>query len=102
MTTAPTSPASPASPTSPTSATSADEARRALLGHAQVLGEIATELGLPLLARTIDRDTRRRLDEHRVRALLDGVEEVWIANLNSPTQTILAGTIGADRLTHTM
>jgi len=48
------------------------EARAVLLGHAQTLAGIATELGLPELARTIEADTRRRLDDHRVRAVVLG------------------------------
>lgn len=46
--------------------------RDALLAHAKTLGEIATELGLCSLADTIAADTRRRLDDQRVRAVVLG------------------------------
>ena len=37
-------------------------------------------------------------DEHRVRGVIDGLDDVWVANLNSPRQTILAGTTDGSSL----
>lgn len=65
--------------------------RSVLLGHAQTLGAIATELGLPELARTIEVDTRRRLDEHRVRAVVLG-------EIKQGKSTLINAILGADAL----
>ena len=66
-------------------------ARSVLLGHARTLGAIATELGLPDLARTIEADTRRRLDEHRVRAVVLG-------EIKQGKSTLINAILGADAL----
>lgn len=50
----------------------AADARSTLLEHAKTLCEVAEELGLPDLSRTIEADTRRRLDDQRVRAVVLG------------------------------
>ncbi|MEM9453031.1 MAG: dynamin family protein [Myxococcota bacterium] len=76
---------------SPADAHASDEARRTLLEQAQALGSIATELGLPLLARTIDADTRRRLDEHRVRAVVLG-------EIKQGKSTLINAILGHDAL----
>jgi len=60
-----------ASPTS-TAPQPTSDARSVLLEHAQTLESIAKELGLTDLGRTIGADTRRRLDDHRVRAVVLG------------------------------
>lgn len=80
--------------TSTTAAAAAAEptdARVALLGHAQTLASIATELGLPDLARTIELDTRRRLDEHRVRAVVLG-------EIKQGKSTLINAILGTDAL----
>jgi small GTP-binding protein len=58
--------------TATTTAATPSDPRSVLLGHAQALAAIATELGLPDLAHSIEADTRRRLDDHRVRAVVLG------------------------------
>lgn len=80
-----------ASSSSPADAAASDDARRTLLDHARTLGAIATELGLPLLARTIDADTRRRLDEHRVRAVVLG-------EIKQGKSTLINAILGRDAL----
>lgn len=82
--------------TTPSSAPSAapddpSDPRAVLLGHARGLAAIATELGLPELARTIEADTRRRLDEHRVRAVVLG-------EIKQGKSTLINAIVGADAL----
>jgi signal recognition particle receptor subunit beta len=48
------------------------ELRETLVGKANRLSEIATELGLPSLSEEIVHDTERRLDESKIRALVIG------------------------------
>jgi GTPase SAR1 family protein len=67
------------------------DARVKLLGHAQTLAAIATELGLPDLARTIEADTRRRLDDHRVRAVVLG-------EIKQGKSTLINAILGEDAL----
>jgi small GTP-binding protein len=67
------------------------EARAVLLGHAQSLAAIATELGLPERARTIEADTRRRLDDHRVRAAVLG-------EIKQGKSTLINAILGQDAL----
>jgi len=55
-----------------TGAPETDELRRTLLEHAKTLSAIADELGMPELGRTIDSDTRRRLEDQRVRTVVLG------------------------------
>jgi small GTP-binding protein len=76
--------------TAATAATAADP-RSVLLGHAQTLAAIATELGLPDLARTIQADTRRRLDDHRVRAVVLG-------EIKQGKSTLINAILGDDAL----
>lgn len=79
--------------TTSTTAPSAEPSagRTALLGHAHTLAAIATELGLPELAHTIEVDTRRRLDEHRVRAVVLG-------EIKQGKSTLINAILGADAL----
>ena len=81
MTTTSTSTATPQAPAT----------RSVLLGHAQTLAAIATELGLPDLAHTIDADTRRRLDDHRVRAVVLG-------EIKQGKSTLINAILGEDAL----
>lgn len=74
-----------------TSEGSPPAARSVLLGHAQTLAAIATELGLPDLARTIAADTRRRLDDHRVRAVVLG-------EIKQGKSTLINAILGEDAL----
>lgn len=74
-----------------TSTTAPAEARDRLLGHAQTLAAIAVELGLPDLAHTIEADTRRRLDDHRVRAVVLG-------EIKQGKSTLINAILGADAL----
>ena len=67
------------------------DARAKLLGHAHTLAAIATELGLPELARTIEADTRRRLDDHRVRAVVLG-------EIKQGKSTLINAILGEDAL----
>ena len=67
------------------------DARSQLLGHAEALAAIATELGLPDLARTIESDTRRRLDDHRVRAVVLG-------EIKQGKSTLINAIVGDDAL----
>lgn len=72
-------------------APSSDDSRRALLQHAKTLCEVAEELGLPDLARTIEADTRRRLDDHRVRAVVLG-------EIKQGKSTLINAILGDDAL----
>lgn len=65
--------------------------RSVLLGHAQILSGIAIELGLPDLARGIEADTRRRLDDHRVRAVVLG-------EIKQGKSTLINAILGTDAL----
>lgn len=67
------------------------DARGVLLGHAKTLSSVATELGLPDLARTIEADTRRRLDDHRVRAVVLG-------EIKQGKSTLINAILGDDAL----
>ncbi|MCH9683800.1 MAG: dynamin family protein [Deltaproteobacteria bacterium] len=69
----------------------ADDSREALLEHASTLGDIARELGLPDLAQTIGEDTRRRLDDHRVRAVVLG-------EIKQGKSTLINAILGDDAL----
>ncbi len=66
-------------------------ARDRLLEHAQTLCAVAVELGLPDLAQTIEADTRRRLDEHRVRAVVLG-------EIKQGKSTLINAILGDDAL----
>ncbi|MCA9649672.1 MAG: dynamin family protein [Myxococcales bacterium] len=67
------------------------DARDALLRHAKTLCEVAQELGLPDLARTIEADTRRRLDDQRVRAVVLG-------EIKQGKSTLINAILGDDAL----
>ncbi|MCX4244054.1 dynamin family protein [Paraliomyxa miuraensis] len=77
--------------TATTQAPTPSDARNVLLGHAKTLADIATELGLPDLARTIEADTRRRLDDHRVRAVVLG-------EIKQGKSTLINAILGDDAL----
>lgn len=74
-----------------TTTTTPADPRSVLLGHAQTLASIAIELGLPELARTIEADTRRRLDDHRVRAVVLG-------EIKQGKSTLINAILGTDAL----
>ncbi|MEX1366068.1 MAG: dynamin family protein [Nannocystaceae bacterium] len=67
------------------------DTRDVLLSHADTLAAIAEELGLPKLARTIAEDTRRRLDDHRVRAVVLG-------EIKQGKSTLINAVLGDDAL----
>jgi signal recognition particle receptor subunit beta len=63
----------------------------ALLGKARRLGEIARELGLETLADTIETDTRRRLEDAKVRVLV-------IGEIKQGKSTLINAIIGREAL----
>lgn len=79
------------SPTTTAPEPTPGDARGVLLGHATTLAAIATELGLPELARAIGADTRRRLDDHRVRAVVLG-------EIKQGKSTLINAILGDDAL----
>jgi len=83
MTTAPSS--------TPADSPAPDQARQALLEHARALCAIASELGLKDLSRSIESDTRRRLDDHRVRAVVLG-------EIKQGKSTLINAILGANAL----
>src|SRR5690606_2643445 len=89
MTTTSTTPSTTAS--APATPPASHEVRDVLLGHAKILTEVAHELGLPELARTIEADTRRRLDDHRVRAVVLG-------EIKQGKSTLINAILGDDAL----
>lgn len=72
-------------------ATEVDPNRDQLIEHANTLSEIAKELGLPDLSQTIGADTRRRLDDHRVRAVVLG-------EIKQGKSTLINAILGDDAL----
>ncbi len=77
--------------TEPVPPPASTSSRDLLLRHAQTLAEISQELGLSDLAQMIGADTRRRLDDHRVRAVVLG-------EIKQGKSTLINAILGDDAL----